>query len=93
MRKKIAMRWRRKALGMGADILEEGVILKKPDLLKYKEKKKNAGFAVTARYGIRCYTNEKWEIHAIGRDSLEAYKLLAQAMMDMEHDIPNLKGE
>lgn len=40
MRKKIAMRWRRKALGMGADILEEGVILKKPDRLKYKEKKR-----------------------------------------------------
>lgn len=88
MRQKIAKRWRRKALNMGADILEEGVILKRPELLQYKEKKKNAGFAVTARYGVRCYTNEKWEFHAIGRDSLEAYRLLVQAMLDMEKDIP-----
>lgn len=88
MRQKIAKRWRRKALNMGADILEEGVILKRPELFQYKEKKKNAGFAVTAKYGVCCHTNEKWEFHAIGRDSLEAYRLLVQAMLDMEKDIP-----
>jgi len=77
MRKKIAMRWRRKALRMGAIIHSE-----KPCMSK-KELRKEGLTATEAGFGIEMeYKGQKYTIAA--NTMLDAYKLMVWVIEDLD---------
>ncbi len=77
MRKKIAMRWRRKALRMGAIIHSE-----KPCMSK-KELRKEGLTATEAGFGIEMeYKGQKYTIAA--NTMLDAYKLMVWVIEDQD---------
>ena len=73
MRKKIAMRWRRRAMCMGATILSEGMVFSKKDLHKEGFERRDNGYRVRAKYKGRTYD-------VADDDILAAYKLLCWCM-------------
>ena len=73
MRKKFAMRWRRQALRMGADILSEGMVFSKQELNEQGLQRKDNGYRVQARY-------EGYTYDVADDDILAAYKLLCWCM-------------
>lgn len=75
MRRKIAKRWRKKALRMGAVILKEGFVFSKKDLRTMGLKSSDNGFAVKMLYNGQQYM-------VAANTELEAYKLMTWVIMD-----------
>lgn len=73
MRKKFAMRWRRLALRMGAEILSEKMVFSKQELNSHGFLRKDNGYCIQARYKGHTYC-------VADDDILSAYKLLCWCM-------------
>ena len=69
MRKKFAMRWRRRAMCMGAEILSEGMVFSKKELHEKGFARRDNGYMVLAKYKGQTY-------NVADDDILAAYKLL-----------------
>lgn len=81
MRKKIAMRWRRKALRRGAEIKKERILLAKKHMVLIDRPRKYNGFTIEGSY-----KGHKFSL--ISDDALDAYKLLCWHL-DLEDGIRN----
>lgn len=75
MRRKIAKRWRKKSLRMGAIILSEHPVFSKKDLRTMGLKSSDNGFAIKM-----LYDGQQYMIAA--NTELEAYKLMTWVIMD-----------
>ena len=75
MKKKIAMRWRRKALRKGAIFSNEHLVFSKAELRDNNLKNKHNGFGFTAEYN-------GWKWCICDEDMLSAYKFFALMMDD-----------
>lgn len=78
MRKKFAMRWRRRALHRGAVILSEGLVFSKHELREENLTKSDNAYEIKARYKRNTYS-------VADDDMLKAYKLLSWCM-DVEDE-------
>jgi hypothetical protein len=75
LRRKFAKRWRREALRRGVELTNERYSLNKHEAEMYRSPR---GFCVDAKYN-------GWTICCIGRDELEAYRMLVQ---EIDYDGP-----
>lgn len=83
MRRKIAKRWRKKALRMGAVILKEGFVFSKKELRMHGLKPSDNGFAIEMIFNGYKYS--------IADDTeLDAYKLMVWVLED---EIEGVKAE
>lgn len=75
MRRKIAKRWRKKSLRMGAILLSERPVFSKKELRTMGLRQSDNGFAIEMLYDGQKYT-------ITHNTELEAYRLMAWVIMD-----------